>query len=248
MQRLSIGGRIGRAVFDLVLPPRCPLCRIIVPDDGAFCADCWRGLGFLTDPMCDCCGTPFPYAAGDGAQCAACAADRPPYRHARAALVYDDASARLVLGLKYGDRTQLASTMARLMTRAAAPMLADAPLLVPVPLHPRRLRQRLYNQSALLARALCRETGMALGLEVLERVRDTRTSRGLSRSARAANVRGAIRVGARGKARVAGRNVLVVDDVMTTGATVEACARALLRAGARNVDVVTFARVTDYSG
>ncbi len=246
MPRRSLPLNLANALFDVLLPPRCPSCRAIVAEDGAFCGPCWAALAFVTEPLCARCGLPFPYAVGDGALCGACAAEPPPYHRARAAVVYNDASAALALGLKYGDRTQLARVMAAMMARAARAALAARPLIVPVPLHPRRLRARRFNQSALIARALARLSGAELAVDALERTRDSPPSRGLSRAARADNVRGTIRVSARRRGTIAGRHVLVVDDVMTTGATVEACARALRRAGASLVDIVTFARVTHH--
>lgn len=236
--------RSGAGFVDLLLPPRCPSCRTIVGEDGSFCAPCWSRLHFLTAPMCACCGLPFAYSIGDEALCGACAEAQPPFGRARAALVYNATSAGLVLALKHGDRTGLARVMAGMMARAAALMLADRPILVPVPLHARRLRARRFNQAALLARMLARNADLPVITAALERVRDTPISRGMSRRRRAENVRGAIRVRKRVAAHIKGAHILLVDDVMTTGATAEACARALRRAGAARIDVVTFARVT----
>jgi ComF family protein len=239
--------RAAGFVLDLVLPPRCPSCREIVTSDGSFCVACWARLDFLTAPLCACCGLPFAYAAADGALCGACLADPPAFDRARAAVRYDDASSGLVLALKYADRTQLARPMARLMARAV-PAADSSLVVVPVPLHPRRLRQRLFNQAVLLARPLARHWRATLLPDALERRRDTPPTRGLSRAARLRNVAGAIALSPRAAGRLAGRDVLLVDDVMTTGATVDACARQLRRAGARNIDVVTFARVAHDTG
>ncbi|MBB4632050.1 ComF family protein [Sphingosinicella soli] len=236
--------RSGAGFLDLLLPPRCPSCKAIVARDGSFCAPCWSRLHFVTAPMCACCGLPFPYSAGDGALCGACAQTPPPFDRARAALVYNGASAGLVLALKHGDRTGLARIMAGMMARAAAPMLAERPLLVPVPLHAARLRTRRFNQAALLAARIARRADLPVLAAALARVRDTPISRSMSRRQRAENVRGAIRVRPGAAARIRGAHVLLVDDVMTTGATAEACARALRRAGAKRIDIVTFARVT----
>lgn len=236
--------RSGAGFVDLLLPPRCPSCRTIVGKDGSFCAPCWSRLHFLTAPMCACCGLPFAYSIGDDALCGACAETQPPFDRARGALVYNAASAGLVLSLKHGDRTGLARVMAGMMARAAAPMLAERPILVPVPLHARRLRARRFNQAALLAHTLARSADLPVITTALARIRDTPISRGMSRRQRAENVRGAIRVRSRAALRIKGAHVLLVDDVMTTGATAEACARALRRAGAARIDIVTFARVT----
>ena len=172
-------------------------------------------------------------------------ADPPAYQRARAAVRYDEVARALVHALKYGDRLDLAPIMGRWMVRAGRELLAEADALVPVPLHWRRLWARRFNQSALLAKAIAQETGVAIAEIALRRVKATAQQVGLSQSERALNVQGAFRVPPAGKAAVAGRRLILIDDVLTSGATTDACARALLRAGARNVDVVVFARVVD---
>ena len=229
------------AAFDLVLPPRCPACGVIVDGDGRFCADCWSGLRFVAAPQCSCCGVPFVHDQGPEAQCGACLAEPPPWRRARAALVYDGAARTALLRFKLADKPQLAPMMASMMARAGADMLAPGVLLVPVPLHRWRLWRRGFNQALLLARALARGSGAALSIDGLVRVRATRPSVGLGAAERAANVKGAFRVA--DHAVVAGRAVVLVDDVLTSGATAAACTKALLAAGAATVDVLTFARV-----
>jgi ComF family protein len=243
-EALGIARRAGQTLLDLVLPPRCPSCLEIVREQGSFCPSCWGALHFLSEPYCAVCGVPFPYAVGDGGRCGRCAADPPRFDSARAALVYNDASAALVLALKYADRTHLAEIMASMCARAAAASLERRPLVVPVPMHARRLRKRLYNQAVLIARSLARSTGCELAVDALRRTRPTPPTRGMSRRQRFENVRGAIRVPPAAAERVRGRDILVVDDVFTTGATAEACARALKRAGAARVDIVTLTRVT----
>lgn len=230
-----------RATVDLVLPPRCPSCRVIVDGDGRFCIDCWTQLTFITVPHCARCGAPFDHDRGPGAECGGCLAEPPRFTTARAAFAYGGPARAVLLALKHGDRPYLAATMAPHMARAAGPLLSPAALLVPVPLHRWRLWRRGFNQAALLAQALAKASGAAIDLDVLTRVRPTPPSAGMGRSARAANVRGAFRV--IDKARIKGRDIVLVDDVLTTGATADACARHLNRAGARRVDVLTFARV-----
>lgn len=235
--------RFAAAALDLLLPPRCLACGAIVDAQGTLCAGCWRGITFIGPPMCACCGLPFEIAAGPGALCGACVASPPVWGRARAALVYDDGSRPLVLGFKHGDRTHAAIPFARWMALAGAELLAGADLLVPVPLHPWRLFRRRYNQSALLARAVADRSGVPLLVDAVVRRRRTPSQGGLNRRQRALNVRGAFRVRPAAADRIRGRRVVLVDDVLTTGATVTACARALLSAGAASVDVLALARV-----
>jgi ComF family protein len=171
--------------------------------------------------------------------------DPPAYHRARAAVRYDDVARTLVHALKYGDRLDLAPTMGRWMARAGRELLADADALIPVPLHWRRLWTRRFNQSALLAKTIGQENGIAVADTALKRVKATAQQVGLSQAERAQNVQGAFRVPTERKAEVAGRRLILIDDVLTSGATSDACARALLRAGARNVDLLVFARLVD---
>ena len=229
-----------------MLPPRCPGCRCIVAVDRSFCADCWSRLVFITAPLCACCGAPFDHDRGPGTRCAPCLADPPRFGAARAALAYDGPARDVLLGLKHGDRQHLAAVMAPHMTRAAGLLLTAQSLVVPVPLHWTRLWRRGFNQAALLARAVARRAGADLAVDALLRVRATPVSKGMGRAARAANVRGAFRV--RSGASVRGRHVVLIDDVLTTGATANACARHLRRAGAASVTVLTWARVIRETG
>ena len=230
-----------RSLTDLVLPPRCPACRVIVDGDGLFCAACWQQLEFITAPMCAICGTPFGHDRGAGAECGACLAEPPRFTTARAALTYGGPARSVLLAMKHGDRQHLAGVMAPHMARAAGAMLGPEVMLVPVPLHRWRLWRRGFNQAVVLARELARSSGAGLDVEALVRVKATKPSAGMGRKARADNVRGAFRVADR--SRVKGRDIVLVDDVLTTGATADACARHLRRAGARSVHVLTFARV-----
>ncbi|GGE18757.1 phosphoribosyltransferase [Polymorphobacter glacialis] len=235
-----------QAVVDLVLPPRCPACRVIVADDGRFCLKCWQELVFITEPVCARCGTPFDHDRGAGAECGPCLADTPRFDSARAALAYGGPARTVLLALKHGDRQHLARVMAPHMARAGAALLTADTILVPVPLHWRRLWRRGFNQAALLAQALARISGAELAIDALERPKPTGSSAGMGRRARAKNVRGAFRV--KDRNRIRGACVVLVDDVLTTGATAEACARVLRRAGAREVHVLTFARVVRDAG
>jgi ComF family protein len=236
-------------VADFLLPPQCAACGTRVAAAGHLCGDCWGRLRFIEPPFCDRLGTPFSHDGvascdGNGRLVSPLALSRsPPYKRARAAVLYDDVARRLVHGLKYRDRHDLAHVMARAMTRAGVALLVEADLVAPVPLHRGRLWTRRFNQSALLAREVARESGCALVPDLLLRTKATRHQVGLSAEARRRNVAGAFRVNENHAARLGGANVVLVDDVLTTGATVEGCARVLLRAGAGRVDVLLFALV-----
>lgn len=237
-----LGQAIGTGV-DLLLPPRCAGCGAIVAAQGAFCADCWSALPFITAPMCASCGLPFASAADAGALCGACLA-KPPRFEARAALAYDGPAREVVLRLKHADRPHLAIDMAGHLRRAAGAWLAEpTALIVPVPLHRWRLWRRGYNQAAELAKALGREGGVPVLVDAIERVRATRSSQGLNPAERRRNLARAFRIRAGARAAVDGRCIILVDDVLTTGATASACARVLRQAGAASVRLLTLARV-----
>src|SRR5579863_7362384 len=233
-----------RATLDLALPRLCAACRAPVEGEG-LCPACWSKLSFITRPYCERLGIPFVYDPGPGILSMQAIANPPAYRRARAAVRFDEISRALVHALKYGDRLDLAPMMGRWISHAGREILAEADALIPVPLHWRRLWARRFNQSAMLAAAISTESGVPIAAGALKRVKPTAQQVGLSRSERAANVQGAFRVPPEGRGEVAGRRLVLVDDVLTSGATVDGCARALLRAGAANVDVLIFARVAE---
>ena len=239
--RLALGHLAARAM-DVLFPPQCLRCRALVEGSGNLCGDCWREVSFVTEPHCACCGLPFAHDVGEAALCGACAAAPPSYTRARAVMVYNDASRDLVLGFKYADATHAAPSYGRWLARAGRTCLADADMLVPVPLHWMRLFRRRYNQAALLARALSKETGIPVSPRALVRRRRTPPLGRLSREARRQRLSGAIAINPKHAPDLKDRNVVLVDDVMTTGETVEACAGQVLRAGARSVDVLSLAR------
>jgi ComF family protein len=231
-----------RLAVDLALPRLCPACREPVGDAG-LCAGCWSKLSFIAPPYCERLGIPFPYDGGPGLLSMEAVADPPAYRRARAAVRYDDVARKLVHAYKYGDRLDLGPTLGRWMANAGREILHEADALVPVPLHWRRLWMRRFNQSALLSEMIGKAANVPVAHGALRRVKSTPQQVGLSQAARAANVQGAFRVPPEGKAEVVGRRLVLIDDVLTSGATVEACTRTLLRAGAIHVDVLVFARV-----
>jgi ComF family protein len=242
----------GTAVLDAVLPLRCLSCGIEIAAPGALCSTCWAGLDFLGPPQCRCCGLPFDHAAAAGAGedpvCAGCLAHPPRWDRARAAFLYDDASRKLILAFKHGDQTHAAPAFGDMLARAAAPFLAEIDLIAPVPLHRWRLLRRRYNQAALLALALGRVAGRAVAPDLLLRRRSTPSQGGQDRNARRRNVAGAFAVRPGREPLVDGRRILLVDDVLTTGATIDECARVLRRQGAAGIDVVTLARVPPPGG
>jgi ComF family protein len=233
----------ARMALDLVLPPLCLVCRAPVGDANSLCAACWSAMRFIGPPFCDRCGLPFEYEQATDGTCAACLAHPPAFSRARAVLRYDDASKRLILRFKNADRIHAAPALARWLARAGGDLVKGTDLIVPVPLHWRRLLRRRYNQSALLAKALARHAALPWSPDALSRLRPTQSQGGLSARQRRDNVRGAFAVGPRRKALVAGRRILLIDDVLTTGATLDAAAKALLRAGAAEVSALAIARV-----
>lgn len=233
----------GRRLADFVFPPLCLGCGEAIDAHGHLCSACWVGLSFIDGSLCARCGVPFALDLGADMLCAPCLATPPAFVRARAVFRYDDGSRRLILRFKYADRLEAAPAFAQWMARVARPLLAaEADLIVPVPLHRRRLFKRRYNQAALLANSLAELLERPACPDLLERTRATPSQGGLSRRERVKNVRGAFAVRARRRSLVEDRNVLLVDDVLTTGATADACARVLLAAGARSVAVLALAR------
>ena len=234
----------SRLALDIALPTLCVACREPVDGEGV-CPECWSKLSFIERPYCPRLGIPFVYDPGPDMLSMEAIASPPAYQRARAAVRYDEVARTLVHALKYQDRTDLAPAMDRWMARTGRELLDGADMLIPVPLHWRRAWGRRYNQSGALARVIERLTGVRMAPEALRRIRPTEQQIGLSRTQRASNVQGAFKVATDRQSLIAGRRVVLVDDVLTSGATVDACARALLRAKAASVDVLVFARVVD---
>jgi ComF family protein len=235
---------LARATLDLIFPPQS------LDDTGrvqaaGLSAEAWSRIHFIDGPVCDGCGLPFEYDQGPGVRCVACTAKPRAFARARAACLYDEASRGVILQFKHADRTDLAPLFARWLARAAWPLIGEVDAVVPTPLHRVRLLQRRYNQAAEMARPFSRLAGLDYLPDALVRVRATASQGGRSAAGRRRNVAAAFETPAAKVKQVAGRRILLVDDVMTTGATAEGCARALLQAGAARVDVAVIARVKE---
>lgn len=228
--------------IDLLWPPVCPSCSTSVQDAARLCVDCWEGMTFISAPQCVCCGLPLPDAFDDITLCGECLRARPPFDQARAACVYDEGSRALILPFKHADRTDLLPMIINLLQRPVGPLLARADIIAPVPLHWTRLLSRRYNQSALIANKLGMLGKVRAIPDLVTRKKRTPSQGGRSKRGRQRNVKGAFRVPGRYRPQIRDKRVLLVDDVMTTGATVSEMSRVLLRSGAGSVDVITIAR------
>jgi ComF family protein len=242
---LGVAARFWRGFVDVVAPPKCVTCRQDVVTGAALCLSCWQALRFIDEPVCDALGTPFEFEQGDGALSAAAIAEPPPWHRARAAVVFNEVSQKLVHLLKYRDMPEAGLAMARMMSGPGRKLLSDCDVIVPVPLHRFRLWQRRFNQAAVLAKSLAQSSLKPWAHDVLVRDRSTRPQVGLAASERHKNLRNAFSVPPEQVGGIAGKRVLLVDDVRTTGATAAACAVVLRDAGAAQVDVLSFALVLE---
>ena len=230
--------------LNIILPPRCAGSGAVVDAPGMVSPAFWSALSFIDAPFCDTCGVPFGFGSTVGTLCAACIDEEPEFTRARSAVVYNDASRKLVIDFKYGDRLHAVQTFVPWLARAGAEMIKDCDVIIPVPLHYSRLWQRRFNQSAILGEMLAKRSNRDFAPDALIRQRHTVKQKGLSRKERHANVRGAFAVDEKQAAGLTGKNILLVDDVFTSGATLNECARILKKSGAAQVYVLTIARVT----
>lgn len=234
-----------QTAVSLVYPPQCSCCDALVDSDVGLCGTCWREMNFISGAVCESCGCALP-GESDGyrLECDDCLSNPRPWSQGRAALEYEGKAKDLVLGLKHGDRTELAPMAAGWMLRAAQPILQDNPIVTPVPLHWSRMLRRKYNQSALLAEAFAKHGRLDYWPDLLKRTRLTPSLDRKSKEDRLRILKNAISAHSRHRELIYGRVVVLVDDVMTSGATLSACTEACLRAGAADVRVVVLARAS----
>ncbi len=239
MDRLS---GIARLLLDIIYPPECPSCRTPVETVHNLCSECFAKLRLITKPMCACCGIPFVVPTGEDGKCPECLAEPPAFDRTRSVMVYDGVSAPLIHALKFQDQWAGLERYTAMLCASGTELLAGADMIVPIPLHWRRLWRRKYNQSALLAYGISRQTNILCLPDLLWRTRYTKPQMRLKRSERAKNVRNVFAVAEKFSTSIKDKNILLIDDVVTTGATVAACAMVLKKAGAAQVNVLTLAR------
>lgn len=244
MDQISLKS-LGQKLTDLMYPPQCLACTEPTETASALCATCWSDASFIAGPVCDTCGQPVLNALSRTQKliCDDCMRTPPAWERGRAAMLYDGAGKRMILGLKHGDRQDLVLPLSKWMCRSGIPLLSRAELIVPVPLHWLRLAKRQFNQAATLAKAISRETGVPMCPDALTRARATESQGKMDRTARHENLAGAFCETKARRGRMDGKHVLLIDDVMTSGATLSACAEVCRASGARGVDTLVAARV-----
>lgn len=233
---------VANRLLDIIYPPRCIMCMGNVHENGNICATCWGDVNFISDPQCELCGFPFDFDTQIELICAGCMKEKPRFAKARAVFLYDDASRKMITSFKYNDRTENRTAYARWMARVGADMLKDADILVPVPIHFGKLFLRKYNQAGILAQELVKISGGRCILNALIRKRYTKTQAGFNRNLRFKNIKGAFAVNQKHLSKLQNKKILLIDDVITTGATAEECTKILLKAGVAKVEVLTLAK------
>ena len=233
--------KLGRQILNLLCPPRCPICRETVDEAHCLCPNCYGKLNFITHPCCEICGRPFEYAAFNSVVCGSCLKNKPKFSMARSILEYDDFSKQLILSFKHGDRTDLTPILVKFLLLADPKIFENVDMIVPVPQHWARRFKRQYNQASLLGKVLGKQKGISFNPSILRRIKNTESQGHKLRKQREQNVKGVFHVMTPDKIR--GKTILVIDDVMTTGATLNECAKVLRRAGAKEVKAITVYRV-----
>lgn len=239
---IRLGKMAGRNALNFLLPPTCAACDKLIDQPPGLCPDCWQQLQPITKPYCARLGIPFKQDLGPNALSAQAIANPPIVNRVRAAVIYNDIARQLVTGLKYYDRPEQSAPIGQLMVQAGHELIDEADLIMPVPLHWRRQFSRRYNQSQLLARAISKKSGLPHDPLILKRARSTKQQVGLSHTQRAQNVKNAFKINPEKAGLVLGKNILLIDDVYTSGATGNAAAQCLLKAGAAQVDMLVFAQ------
>lgn len=234
-------GKISSAILNFLCPPRCPICHNMTEEPHTLCPSCYAKLNFITQPCCEICGRPFEYAGLNKLICGKCMKKKPKFSMARSVLEYTAFSKKLILAFKHGDHLELTPLFAKFMLQADKKIFEEVDLIVPVPLHWTRLFLRKYNQATLLGRAIGRKRRIPFSEVILKRTRATSSQGHKHRQEREKNVKNAFCV--TNPKKVCGKTILVIDDVMTTGATLNECAKTLLKAGAKSVKVLTIYRV-----
>lgn len=233
----------GRALTDFVLPPRCAGCGVEIEHQDALCPTCWQQLTFISRPLCECCGVPFEIAPVGDSICGNCLADPPQFRASRSALIYDEECSPYILKFKHGDRLSARGLLSQWLYGAGGALLAEAGFIVPVPLNWTRLLKRRYNQAAILALSLSKLSGTPALVDGLIRRKATSSQGRKSAAARARNVQAAFEVNPKRAEKIKGARILLLDDVLASGATTNSCCKTLLKGGARSVDFLTIERV-----
>ena len=234
--------KAGKLSLDLIFPNRCPICNKINYEENGICQECWKKVTMLRKPACEICFYPFQNDEFEGTFCPSCIKKRPKYKKARSVFAYDNLIKNVIANFKYKDSTSNAKFFSDLMVKSCKDIIKDVDIIIPVPMHPKRLRKRKFNQASILAKGIAKKTTKKLIHEVLKRKVNTRPQVGLVAKERLKNVKGAFFINKRYLKEIRGKNILLVDDVMTTGATLENCAKVLLENKVKNVYVSTIAR------
>jgi len=232
---------ITKKAIDIIFPPKCLSCKVYIESDGGLCHKCWEEIDFISSPQCYSCGTPFEIQTSNDNICGKCIATPPKYSMARSVLRYNEKSSKLITNFKYYDSTHACHHFARWLSRTGEDMIADTDIITPVPLHKMRLLTRRYNQCALLCNSLSELTGKVTYNNLLIRHKNTKPQAGLEFNKRINNVKSAFKINPDLIEQINNKNILLIDDVMTTGSTIDSCTKTLLKSGARNVYVLTIA-------